>query len=68
MRISKDIIVTLTDEEQRVLEQAESILDKLSDLVIDNDLADNYDFSEAYSLLENINAQDGHFNFEGEGC
>ena len=68
MRISKDIIVTLTDEEQRVLEQAESILDKLSDLVTDNDLADNYDFSEAYSLLENINAQDGHFNFEGEGC
>lgn len=68
MRISKNIIVTLTDEEQRVLEQAESILDKLSDLVTDNDLADGYDFSEAYSLLENINAQDGRFNFEGEGC
>lgn len=68
MRISKDIIVTLTDEEQRVLEQAESILDKLSDLVTDNDLVDDYDFSEAYSLLKNINAQDGRFNFEGEGC
>lgn len=68
MRISKDIIVTLTDEEQRVLEQAESILDKLSDLVTDNDLADDYDFSEAYSLLENIIAQDGRFNFKGEGC
>lgn len=68
MQISKDITITLTDEEQRILEQAESILDKLSDLVTDNDLADNYDFSEAYSLLENINAQDGRFNFKGEGC
>ena len=68
MRISKNIIVTLTDEEQRVLEQAESILDKLNDLVTDNDLDDDYDFNEIYSLLENITAHEGRFNFEGEGC
>ena len=68
MKISKDITITLTDEEQRILEQAESILDKLNDLVIDNDLDDDYDFNEIYSLLENITAHGGHFNFEGEEC
>ena len=68
MQISKDITITLTDAEQRILEQAESILNRLDDLVTDNDLADNYDFREAYSLLENINVQDGRFNFEREEC
>lgn len=68
MRISKDITISLTDEEQRILEQAESILDKLSDFVLDNDFDDDYDFSEAYNLLENITSQDGQFSFSGEGC
>ena len=68
MKISKDITITLTDEEQRILEQAESILDKINDLVIDNDLDDDYDFNEIYSLLENITAHEGRFSFEGEGC
>lgn len=68
MKISRDITITLTDEEQSILEQAESILDKLSNSVMDNDLDDDYGFNSVYGLLTELVSQNGEFSFEGEEC
>ena len=66
MKISKNITITLTDEEQRILEQAKQILDKLGEYITDNDLNDDYDIDDAYNLLEDIADQDGQFSFGRE--
>ena len=65
MEISKNITITLTDEEQETLEQAKKILDRLGDIIADNDFDDDYCIDDAYNLLEDIADQDGQFNFEG---